>query len=1241
MDINVDVKRVYNSLETLENEFKYILGCNDTTVVYWKDKKKTVEKTADNIKGYDPKLAEILLALTTVQYKNKYSVKAKEVKPYIEDIYREIKAEMERLKPYMYISLLVDGNYYQAKTVIYDDSFRYMLMSFQSRQQLNVFLSNLQKGLKRNKIGGSWEDISSIKNGYEADYLYVSDENVGDGVHAKIYNTDNNTLIVKSHLEESPVTELYSWLKEHTKVALLDVPQDIAKYQSILETLNLTSEQYEDYVSLWKEYFFNRLRDKGLINECEVIDYTNAAPTVYVISEDVTPELIRELRTEGLKNKEIAIPVVKEVEVDNEMSFLDIIETFVIDDIQDEKSHYNLGEPISPIISSPIIPFNGKPTKLYPRQQIIAQGVYNAIADGKKSIFINGGQGIGKTYLSSKLAMALIKELNGKNKARLCIFAQQHIIPKWERQLNECLNPLGVYPKFYTIESYKDVFDLPEKPEGIEILLLPKDKVKRNYLYKYVGKEKYNTKNLRRISKFINGLEVGEREVTILREVKNLPIHLMKLAAKRIEKEHDKHTILVREQLDKEGNIKGHKVVTTSKLLKTAYGQSHKAYDFEIENLDNFIKEIQKNAEQLSMEKTNTRKPYIQNGLTCPSCGSFVYARASDIFDEEKHRANQRIAPKARSNRNNKCNHYIKADGTPLTQMEIEEIRKGYVNYIYTNQRVEVPYVDEERNPLTPEEVRQVKAGRYTGKYQVMITTCGHNMWEAHEGKGYRTVNAADMLLKRFGKKSFDLLIADEVHLFSKQSNQGYTFGKLCQLSKVKVGLTGTMTGGKSSDLYYLFWSMNSRMMVQRGYRYKDVNLFIDHYGRRKKITKKYLSDSKYNKSGKGRVVNGSWNEIPGISPLLYTHFLSGTMVSRKIEDMGIPMPNIHYYKHEIDMDDDLREGYDTLKQQMLDFMKENEDIHIGGSYLHQLLSYPDYPKGEPVYWNGTDLLIATPPKIELSKGKLLNKEKKLIETLKSEIKQNRRVLIYNSYSGGKGVSDRLMQIISEAGFKVAELTSKIKLETREEWIEEQYQNGVEVLVANPITVETGLDIIQYPTIYFYNLSYNIKTLRQAEARNYRLNQKNVCKIYYSFYKETLQAEAVKLVGSKKKASLALEGVFSEDMLSSMGSDTGESGSKMLFKILQGKVTLDEDNLDAFGFESDEVIFSDIEVNKVDKEQAIDIKVAIEEEREKAKQIDLFTITEQEIQEMKAKVKGSKKNKIEKEVIAGQMMLAL
>lgn len=198
-------------------------------------------------------------------------------------------------------------------------------------------------------------------------------------------------------------------------------------------------------------------------------------------------------------------------------------------------------------------------------------------------------------------------------------------------------------------------------------------------------------------------------------------------------------------------------------------------------------------------------------------------------------------------------------------------------------------------------------------------------------------------------------------------------------------------------------------------------------------------------------------------------------------------------------------------------------------------------------------------------------------------------------------------------------MTASIKLQKREEWIEKQYQKGVQVIITNPKCVETGLDIIQYPSIYYYETSYDIKLMRQSEKRAYRPNQKYECRIYYAYYINTLQEDAIKLQGTKKASSLAVEGIFSEDMLSQMG-DIGESPSSILNKILEGKIKLKESDLDAFGFEEEvSYDFNDINNDEVEITRKTTTSENIIMPKNEVNQLSIFEIDEEFLKNRKAK----------------------
>jgi hypothetical protein len=1197
----MNVKSVIDNLERLIGLANDILGKDDSENTYQSYVAEILKNCANGLEKENYELTDEIQAINQEvqkQFRYSYFIKASLLKPYAHRLIELLQDRAEELKRFVYQNIIVDNQYYKAKCVLYDEkdtikTIRYIIATFYSEQEMKAMLSNLQKGLKRIQIGTYYSDVAqAIKNGYRCLYSRTKDENIGDGVHAIIYNEDER--VIKVHDGENPVDKVYKYLSTSFKTGL--IPE-------------------------WKDYFYNTLSDKGLIVECEGFDYTGKAPRVFVLSGEINNEMILNLKQEGLKGGKIILPVKENVVFDPNATFYELVTEYVIPHIKEEEVHYKVGDPINSIISSPIDLGNAKTGHLYPRQQVIAQGLYNAIKAGKRNTILNGDMGIGKTFIGSKLGLAVIHDIHGSYNGRMAIFCQGQLIKKWQREITQTARPLGIEPIFIEISSFKDVQNLPKKPNGLEVLLLPKDRVKRSYQLEMSANERYSSLCLARVHKFIERID-REKDV-IIENAKDLPINLMKYAALRIDKMEKNPVVLYKEQLDDNGNIKSYKIVTSSNILKSAFGESHAAYDFEIprQQFMDFLNEVRNQKERLIAERSNKKYRYyqIQNGLTCPVCGGFIYPKESYLFDEEKFLENLQEKLQNKSKTYSKCNHFIKADGTPLMKFELERIRDGHIGVAFVDETETIAYVDAEGNPLVGKDLFDAKADKYQGYYKINVRKCNASLWTAVDQKGYRVVNSAELMKKYFGKGYIDILIADEAHIYNRESDQGMTYHTLVEISKVVLNLTGTLTGGKASDIFYTLYRLYPQKMKAMGYSYDDVNLFIDHYGRRERITKETVS---YNKSGRGKRSSSGWQERAGISPLLYTNFLSGIMVSRSIEDMQLPMPPLKYIKHDVEMSDELKKAYDDLKKQLVDFMNGNKELPLGGSYLHSLLCYPDFPQQPPIYWAKTDLLVATPKFIDL-KDKLLPKEQRLIDTIKRELSEDRKVLVYSIYSGEKGVSDRLMKVLHLHGIKAIELKSSVPVEKREDWIEEKHQEGYEVIVTNPTCVQTGLNIIQFPSIYFYECGYDVKILRQAERRAWRVNQPKECRIYYSYYKESLQEDAIKLVGGKKKASLALEGVFSEDLLSSM-SDINDNGAKLLYDVLKGKISLKENDIEAFGFEDEATVFGDI--SSVAAKNTI--KDAEGTEIENFTQISFFALTKNDIANLKGKT-GKRRNIVE------------
>lgn len=92
-------------------------------------------------------------------------------------------------------------------------------------------------------------------------------------------------------------------------------------------------------------------------------------------------------------------------------------------------------------------------------------------------------------------------------------------------------------------------------------------------------------------------------------------------------------------------------------------------------------------------------------------------------------------------------------------------------------------------------------------------------------------------------------------------------------------------------------------------------------------------------------------------------------------------------------------------------------------------------------------------------------------------------------------------------------------------------------MICNPSLVETGLDLLAFTTIIFYQIGYNLFTMRQASRRSLRLNQPNNVTVYFMYYKDTTQEAVLSLMANKLQAAMAIEGKFTEEGLNAMSNN--------------------------------------------------------------------------------------------------------
>jgi hypothetical protein len=151
-------------------------------------------------------------------------------------------------------------------------------------------------------------------------------------------------------------------------------------------------------------------------------------------------------------------------------------------------------------------------------------------------------------------------------------------------------------------------------------------------------------------------------------------------------------------------------------------------------------------------------------------------------------------------------------------------------------------------------------------------------------------------------------------------------------------------------------------------------------------------------------------------------------------------------------------------------------------------------------------------------------------------------------------VVGRLDKVLRGAGFRVAVLRSSVATDKREAWYTRQMSQGVDVVVCHPRLVETGLDLLFFPTLYFYQTGYSTYTLRQASRRSWRIGQHKDVRVKFFSYAETMQSNCIRLMGRKVLVSMMMEGKFSGEGLAGIEEDTDMMSAMARELVEQGGV---------------------------------------------------------------------------------------
>jgi hypothetical protein len=376
------------------------------------------------------------------------------------------------------------------------------------------------------------------------------------------------------------------------------------------------------------------------------------------------------------------------------------------------------------------------------------------------------------------------------------------------------------------------------------------------------------------------------------------------------------------------------------------------------------------------------------------------------------------------------------------------------------------------------------------------------------------------------------------------------------------------------------------------GLEYGEVSRFVDLYGARELRYKAKDQDINYEgvitrKSGTPLV-----KSLPKINPQLLTQLLS-CVIFLRFDEMGLPLPSYKEYAERVPFYDnpDFHSYMDKLRSIVTS--RQKDSARYLGEFATAGLVIPDLPNAAR-----SDKNVSYDPNIARTVEEQARigaqfllprtpKEERLIELARENLKEGRKVLVYITYTK-LGTLEAVERVLKEAfpDKTIRSLPDSVVPSKRETWLR---NNPNDILLTNPEKVKTGLDLLEYPTIIFFQPTYKIFTLRQARRRSWRIGQKNDVRVYFLVYAGTPQDYALGHISKKLLAANSIEGYLGDADISEDADDGENIALAMAKAILAGEkasefkgeeLQLGERELDVF-----EAFYRSIRDHEVTREQ--------------------------------------------------------
>ena len=431
---------------------------------------------------------------------------------------------------------------------------------------------------------------------------------------------------------------------------------------------------------------------------------------------------------------------------------------------------------------------------------------------------------------------------------------------------------------------------------------------------------------------------------------------------------------------------------------------------------------------------------------------------------------------------------------------------------------------------------------------------------------------AAD-ILKRL-RRHFDLYIADEVHQTKAQdSGRGYAFAQMVKASKKTLALTGTLLNGMSTSIKEILWRTDPASLIKQGFDHKTGMVeWASRYGVLERVIRVREEDDGI--VTRRKRVASQPKERPGIAPELVATYLLHRAVFIELQDLSLPIVDLKEIPVFIELDEEHKEEYEAFHDRLFNACKAAYAKGIKGAFsrfipatinavdradLSQIVPVDE----DEIRFNGFDSSYYTA------------KERELVRIVKENLAEDRGCIIYTFYTDRYRINQRLKKVLNDQGIE-AEILQNTSPDKRFEWLQKAEDRNVKVIITNLRLVEVGLDLITWPTLIFYQMSYDINSVRQASRRSWRIGQTRECRVYYMIADGTQQVSQFQACMLKRAHAMMAEGRLDRSELAKYGRDTTSALAADLAECLA-----DED----LGIKWAELAAKDLDIETVSEDE--------------------------------------------------------